>query len=48
MKIILFKNKNALYSKMIVMPNLDKLYKKYLPIICMKQKIENITKEEID
>jgi len=48
MKKIIFKNQNALYVKMIVNPNLEKLYKKYLPIIPMKQKIENITKEEND
>ena len=47
MKIII-KNLNALYSKMVIKPNLEKLYKKSLPIIPMNQKIENIAKEEID
>ena len=42
------KNLNALYSKTVVTPNLEKLYKKSLPIIPMKQKIENIAKGEID
>ena len=44
----IIKNQNALYVKMIVKPNLEKLYKKYLPIIHMKQKSDNSTMEEND
>jgi len=48
MKIII-KNQNALYVKMIVKPNLEKLYKKCLCIICMNQnkKISQSRKNQI-
>ena len=48
MKKIISKNLNALYSNRYDFLNLEKLYKKYLPIIPMKQKIEYIAKGEID
>ena len=41
----IIKNQNALYVKMIVNPNLEKLYKKSLPIIDMKS---DLTMEKSD
>ena len=48
MKKIISENLNALYSNRYDFLNLEKLYKKYLPIIHMKQKSDNSTMEEND
>ena len=48
MKKIISKNLNALYSNRYDFLNLEKLYKKYLPIIDMKQESDNSTMEKSD